>query len=295
MAGALIMAALPARADAAATLQRIADTLGLPVSAFDPPATVPMPATIERFDGPALWAALPAAVRAEVGALALELVCVWHLIDCEGTGPESALPPALARAAAAADRLINPAFEDLVHQVLPEGAFLAADGVTPKVPALLGGICRACGCTQQDGCAEGCGWAAEDLCTACVDGGATMSTETHRQHCDAAIAQSYERHAAEIEAGGPAGIGRRMQLDFSAALLRGLADLLDSAAIETEVWMQTGRALAGGLTGFLMTIHGGDAGRVAEQLPEALASIHELALARLADPTEWVDGDAARG
>lgn len=120
-----------------------------------------------------------------------------------------------------------------------------------------------------------------------------MSAETHRQRCESAIAQSYARHAAEIEAGGTAGIGRRMQLDFSAALLRGLADFLDTDAIETEVWMQAGRALAGGLTGFLMTIHGGDAERVAEQLPGALASIQELALSRLADPAEWIDGDAS--
>lgn len=171
MAGALTMAAPAIPPNSAATLQRIADTLGLPVSAFDGPGTIPMPAAIERFDGAAAWADLPEAVRAEIGALALELVSVWHLIRCDGTEPEGVLPPVLARAAVAADRLVDVALENRVHEALPEGAFLAPDGVTPLLPSLLGGVCRACGCTQEDGCPEGCGWAAEDLCTACVDGG----------------------------------------------------------------------------------------------------------------------------
>lgn len=140
--------------------------------------SAPVSTPIARFDGPAAWAALPEAARAEIGALALELVCVWHLIDAEGTGPESALPPVLARAALAADRLINPALEDRVHQVLPEGAFRAADGVTPRLPSLLGGVCRSCGWSQADAeavgygstaVAEGSGWAARDLCTECAD------------------------------------------------------------------------------------------------------------------------------
>jgi hypothetical protein len=29
--------------------------------------------------------------------------------------------------------------------------------------------CRFCGCTQEDGCPAGCGWAAENLCTVCAD------------------------------------------------------------------------------------------------------------------------------
>jgi hypothetical protein len=33
------------------------------------------------------------------------------------------------------------------------------------------GVCRWCGCTDVDGCAEGCGWAnaRHTLCTACVN------------------------------------------------------------------------------------------------------------------------------
>jgi len=29
--------------------------------------------------------------------------------------------------------------------------------------------CRVCGCTEHSPCDEGCGWVAEDLCTACAD------------------------------------------------------------------------------------------------------------------------------
>jgi hypothetical protein len=29
--------------------------------------------------------------------------------------------------------------------------------------------CRVCGCSELDACEDGCGWAAEDLCTACIE------------------------------------------------------------------------------------------------------------------------------
>ncbi len=119
-----------------------------------------------------------------------------------------------------------------------------------------------------------------------------MPAETHRQACDTAHARAMERHAAEIAAGGAAGIGRRVQLETSAALLRGVADLLDAGLPAIEVWVQTGRALAGGLTAFLMTLHAGDREAAAEDLPGALESIYELALVRLSDPAEWPDAPA---
>lgn len=28
--------------------------------------------------------------------------------------------------------------------------------------------CRVCGCTQEEGCPEGCSWAEEDLCSECA-------------------------------------------------------------------------------------------------------------------------------
>lgn len=117
--------------------------------------------------------------------------------------------------------------------------------------------------------------------------------ETHRQACDAAIARAFARHAAEIEGGGATGIGRRMQLEFSAAQLRGVAEMLDAGGPHDQVWIQLARAHAGALTAFLMTLNGGDAGAAAADLPEALASIREMALLRLSDPAEWDDRPAA--
>lgn len=124
--------------------------------------------TFHRFDGAAAWAALDNAQRASIGALALELVLVWHLQDLEGPGPENALPAPFTRVASAAENLLMPTFEALVCVSLPYDAFEAPDG-QPRVPSLLGGICRVCGCTHHDPCPEGCGWAAEDLCTACAE------------------------------------------------------------------------------------------------------------------------------
>lgn len=127
------------------------------------------PSPFHRFDGAAAWAALNDAQRAEIGAQALEIVLIWHLQDLEVAGPESTLPPVYARVASATDSILMPGLETLVRDCLPEDAFTAPDGTTPRVPSLVGGICRVCGCTHFDPCPEGCGWADEDLCTACAE------------------------------------------------------------------------------------------------------------------------------
>ena len=126
---------------------------------------------LERFNGAEAWSKLPAEVQAEIGAIALELVLVWHMLDLEGPGPESALPSVLMRVASASDALLMGGLEATVIEALPDGAFATARFGIPRIPSLLGGVCRACGCSQNDACDEGCGWAAEDLCTACVSGG----------------------------------------------------------------------------------------------------------------------------
>lgn len=124
----------------------------------------------ERFDGAAAWARLTPEQQAEIGAIALELPLAWHLLDLEGPGPASALSPVLARVATAADSALMGGLEAVVHEALPPDAYAATDG-GPRIPSRLGGVCRACGCSQNDAWDEGCGWAAEDLCTACVEGG----------------------------------------------------------------------------------------------------------------------------
>ena len=123
----------------------------------------------ERFDGADAWSKLPADVQALIGSIALELPLVWHLQDIEGPGPESGLSPLLARVARAADSALMAALEAAVCEALPPDAYTASDG-GPRIPAFLGDVCRVCGCSQENACDEGCGWAAEDLCTACVGG-----------------------------------------------------------------------------------------------------------------------------
>ncbi|MFY9291640.1 MAG: hypothetical protein WAP03_13215 [Methylorubrum rhodinum] len=121
--------------------------------------------TFHRFDGAAAWAALDDAQRAVIGAHALEIVLVLHLQDLEG---QETLSDPFARIASAADSLLVPTFEALVRDALSDDAFMAPNG-QPRVPSLLGDICRVCACSYHDPCPEGCGWAAEDLCTVCAE------------------------------------------------------------------------------------------------------------------------------
>lgn len=132
-------------------------------------AAMALPA-LERFDGAEAWAKLDPEVQARIGAIALEVVLAWHLIDLEGPGPESALPPVLTRVASSSDNLLMGELEATVFEALPDGAFATARIGIPRIPSLLGGVCRACGCSQNDACDDGCGWAADDLCTACTHG-----------------------------------------------------------------------------------------------------------------------------
>lgn len=121
-----------------------------------------------RFDGAFAWSRLSHDERDRIGTIALEVVCAWHLQDANGSGPEPILPSALARVAGIADTLMMGELERAVFDTLPADAFMATGHDIPRVPALIGGICRRCGCTQNDACPGGCGWAAEDLCTACA-------------------------------------------------------------------------------------------------------------------------------
>lgn len=123
----------------------------------------------ERFDGAEAWSKLPADIQILIGSIALELPLVWRLQDLEGSGPESGLSPLLARVTNAADSTLMAALETVVCEALPPDAYTASDG-SPRIPAFLGSVCRICGCSQMAACDAGCGWAAEDLCTACVEG-----------------------------------------------------------------------------------------------------------------------------
>ncbi len=122
----------------------------------------------ERFDGAKAWSELPADVQAEIGAIALEIAATDHLFE---KSRQEVLPELYERVAKVAFRQLDRALLDAVDEALPDNAFLATDGQLPRLPALLGGVCSVCSCSQNDACDEGCGWASEDLCTACVEGG----------------------------------------------------------------------------------------------------------------------------
>jgi hypothetical protein len=134
-----------------------------------------------RFDGAAVWAGLSEEARAAIGAAALELVAGGFALEVAweqaqlGIGCRPALMRAAEASVTACEDVIKIAFVDAV----PRATLVDADN-NPRIPSLLGGICRACGCSQQDACRDpgseigntrfrgGCGWAAPDLCTACA-------------------------------------------------------------------------------------------------------------------------------
>lgn len=121
----------------------------------------------ERFVGAEAWAKLDDAARAQVGVAALEMVCALRLAE---RADSEDLPELYERVGFTACNEMEAALSAAVDEALPDDAFDASDD-RPRVPASLGGICRSCGCSQNDACADGCGWVAEDLCTACVERG----------------------------------------------------------------------------------------------------------------------------
>ncbi|MER8380682.1 hypothetical protein [Mesorhizobium sp. M1399] len=122
----------------------------------------------ERFDGSVIWAGLHPDHQAEIGAVALELISAWWVqeqaVDINDGGDP------MLRAAEAADHLLINELRQAVVDAVPMSDFNAADG-TPKMPSRLGPFCRKCGCTQEDGCREGCWWAEPDLCSSCATEG----------------------------------------------------------------------------------------------------------------------------
>ena len=126
-----------------------------------------------RFDGAELWARLTPVQQASLGAIVLELGVTIPLIDRvdrEDVSPEG-VDPLIKRPAEAATSLLTAVLQQAVALVVPADVFDAQDGPQPYFPRLMGGICRACACTEYDACAPACSWVAEDLCSACKPGG----------------------------------------------------------------------------------------------------------------------------
>lgn len=114
-----------------------------------------------RFDGAAEWARLDPATRDAIGAMALELVTAAMGVDRHIDRRK------LCRPFEAAHALLNERLETLI---LGHVAALAADEL--PVPACIGRVCRACGCSDEDGCYGQahvmCTWVADDLCSVCA-------------------------------------------------------------------------------------------------------------------------------
>lgn len=120
----------------------------------------------KRFDGGATWATLPAEKQERIGAIALELLAAWWAQEQAADRYNGSDP--MLRAANAADILLIEELREAMVDAVPREALEDAEG-NPFIPSLLGPVCRVCGCSQEDGCAIGCGWAEPDLCTACIE------------------------------------------------------------------------------------------------------------------------------
>lgn len=114
-----------------------------------------------RFDGAAAWATLDPEAQARIGAAALELVCMWHGQDAVDP---SAGRDQQTRAFDVCDALLN----DKLHAAVLEAVPTIEASEPPMLPSSLGDVCRWCGCSQEDGCEEGCAWAGPSLCTRCA-------------------------------------------------------------------------------------------------------------------------------
>lgn len=118
----------------------------------------------DRFDGAAVWDELTGGEQAEIGAIALELLAAWWAQE-QASDPHDG-EDALLRAADAAEMLLINMLRDTLVEAVPR-ELLEVDG-QPRLPSLLGPVCRGCGCSQNDACDVGCGWHEPDLCTACA-------------------------------------------------------------------------------------------------------------------------------
>lgn len=124
--------------------------------------------TAPRFDGAAVWATLAPDAQAAIGAAALDHAAVSRCaLVALGAEPTQATP--FSRAAEFGMCDLADALFDAVAAHVPAAAFDMPDG-TPMLPATLGQVCRECGCSEMDACFPACGWAEEELCTACVGG-----------------------------------------------------------------------------------------------------------------------------
>lgn len=122
-----------------------------------------------RFDGVAVWRTLSVDAMELVGATALELVAAWH---CQQRVAEDGEHYAdrrdqLLRAATEGEQLCIDLLRQHFVESVDEAELNDAIGF-PRLPSMIGRVCRACGCSQSDACQPfPCSWVEPDLCSAC--------------------------------------------------------------------------------------------------------------------------------
>lgn len=108
-----------------------------------------------------------------------------------------------------------------------------------------------------------------------------MTLTPNRDAARAAAAKARKIHAHLLAREDADGIGQRMAIETSEAIVGGAADMMDREIDLDLIWPQIAKALADPLSAFLMNAAGGDRDRAIDLLPGAFASIREVALDRL--------------
>lgn len=111
-----------------------------------------------RFNGGEAWNTLDWIAQQAIGSVALEFMTAQRTLQMAVIGtPEH-------RAAEHCVQRLEAFFVDILQGALPE--FFGPTAVE-RIPAIIGPVCRECGCSHEDACEGGCAWAEVDLCTAC--------------------------------------------------------------------------------------------------------------------------------
>jgi hypothetical protein len=126
-------------------------------------------ASFPRFDGAVVWRSLRQDEQDLIGAVALELAVVLHGFD-RLEEPHAGLglrAGPFGRAAAESTKRLTALLGQNVEDAIGTETMLDETGF-PRLPSLLGQVCRVCGCSQNDACQPfSCAWVEPDLCSAC--------------------------------------------------------------------------------------------------------------------------------
>ncbi len=119
----------------------------------------------DRFDGAAVWLTLSEEQKAGIGAMTLELLAAWYAIETT-LDPHDPDQP-LHRAAEGAEDLLIEGLRERLVEAVPRNLLEDIEG-EPRLPSILGAVCRSCGCTDNNACFPACSWVEPDLCSACT-------------------------------------------------------------------------------------------------------------------------------